>query len=619
MTAHTFPNAMAAFATLLLGATVTACGPELQGREASAARDESEPGLQQERSPLEARRVWSGRDFTPYVAAPSPDGRLITDVDWRTGDLAVIDLETAGKRRVTNKGSWSESDSYAESSVFSPDGARIAYVWFDEDTDGFQVRTISVAGEDVRVVFPTNPSVSYVVVEDWAAADRRILVTVFRKDRTSEIGMVDVQTGRYVTLETNDWRAPAVATFSPDGRFVAYDFPVDEGFRQRDVFILSTDGSRKAALVRGPGHERLLGWLPDGEGILFHRQDEEQRGIWKLPVRDGRPAGEAEPVKQDVWQISPLGFAKNAYYYGVAAESRQVHTMAVDLSAGRALGTPEAVGDRSDGPSNDGTWSPDGSKFAYLLDLPGFRHAFLVVESADGERLREMPVFLSQARRLQWTERGLLLYGIDVEGTEGVFRMDPATGELEPQVTVTPGDAGGLGLFEAARDGRTVYFTSPEDEMVAWDLVADERRVIREDVRRVGSVSPDGDWVVFLHGPDDDRRVAVARADGTGSARDVYRLEDARATWGNQGSIPWTPDGRYLLLAEFSRRDRAVDLLRIPVNGGGEPDLLLTSGPQSGARLQVSPDGRRVSFTAGQFKHEIWRLTGLESLTTGGP
>lgn len=619
MNAHTSRYAVGAVATLLVGTTITACGPELQGREASGAGDEAESAVEPAPSPLEARRVWSGGDFTPYVAAPSPDGRLITDVDWSTGDLAVIDLETGEKRRITDKGSWSESGSYAESSVFSPDGARIAYMWFDEETDGVQVRTISVAGEDMRVAFPTSPSVSYVSVEDWSADGHLILLTVFRKDRTSEIGMVDVETGRYIRLETNDWRAPAFAAFSPDGRFVTYDFPVGESFRQRDIFILSTDGSRKATLVGGSGHDRPLGWLPDGGGILFHRQAEDARDIWKLPLRDGRPAGEAELVKRDVWQVSPFGFARDTYYYGVAAESRQVHTVTVDLSAGRALGTPEAVGDRSDGPSSYGTWSPDGSKLAYLLDLPGFRHAFLVVESADGEKLREIPVFLSQARRLRWTERGFLLYGIDAEGTEGVFRMDPATGELETQVTVTPGEAGGLGLFEAARDGWTIYFNSPRSELVAWDLAGHERRIVRDGVRRMGGVSPDGQWVVFLHGPDDDRRLAVARADGTGGTRDIYRFEDTRRTWGNQGSIPWTPDGRHVLLAEFSRPDGGMDLLRIPVDGGRDPDLLLTAGPQSGARLQVSPDGRRISFTAGEFKHEIWRLTGLESLATGGP
>ncbi|MDX1394018.1 MAG: hypothetical protein R3195_06500, partial [Gemmatimonadota bacterium] len=387
------------------------------------------------------------------------------------------------------------------------------------------------------------------------------------------------------------------------------------GFRQRDVFALSTDGSRKSTLVRGPGHDRLLGWLPDGGGVLLHRQRDDARDIWILPVREGKPAGEAEPLKKDVWQLSPFGFAKDAYYYGVAAESRQVHTVSVDLSTGRAMGTPEPVGNRSDGPSNYGTWSPDGARFAYLLDLPGFRHAFLVVESADGETLREMPVFLSQARRLRWTDRGLLLYGIDAEGTEGVFRMDSASGELVPQITVTPGEADGLGLFETARDGRIVYFV-PGSELVALDLATHERRVVRDGVHRLGGVSPDGEWVVFLHGSGDDRRLAVARADGTGVARDIYRFEETRGTWGNQGSIPWTPDGRHVLLAEFSRPDSGVDVLRIPVDGEGDPELLLTTAPGSGAQLQVSPDGRLISFTAGQPKHEIWRLTGW---ATGGP
>jgi len=61
--------------------------------------------------------------------APSPDGRYICFADNETGDLAILDLDTGGKRRLTNKGSWNVSMEHAGYSIFSPDGKQIAYSW----------------------------------------------------------------------------------------------------------------------------------------------------------------------------------------------------------------------------------------------------------------------------------------------------------------------------------------------------------------------------------------------------------------------------------------------------------------------------------------------------------
>ena len=79
---------------------------------------------------LTVRQVWSG---PPLVAlgGVTPDGRYLTFVDWESGDLAVRDLATGKNRRLTGKGSWAQSDEFAESSVVSPDGQEVAYVWLN--------------------------------------------------------------------------------------------------------------------------------------------------------------------------------------------------------------------------------------------------------------------------------------------------------------------------------------------------------------------------------------------------------------------------------------------------------------------------------------------------------
>lgn len=631
MIARIARNTDAGLTLLLLSLGITACGPDLQGRETAVEATDVQVTARAGTA-VETRRVWSGRDFNAYAASPSPDGRFITTVDDRTGDLAVVDLEEGVMRRVTRLTKWWLS--YADQAVFSPDGKWIAYSWGAWDVEGgesgeYEVRTISLEGDDMRIVLPGNPSIAYPNVEDWSRDGSKILLTVFRTDRTSEIGFLELTTGRYVKLETNDWRAPVVSAFSPDGRFVAYDFPSGESFGQRDIFILATDGSRKARLVSGPGHERLLGWLPDDSGILFHRQTDGSRAIWRLPVRDGRAAGEPELVKDDIWQMTPFGFSRDAYYYGVEAESRQLHTVQVDAAAGRALDAPEPVTDASAGSSSFGAWSPDGTRLAYLLDSPGFRHSLLVVESLTGERLRELPVPLSEARHLWWTERGFFVYGIDAEGVPAIFLFDPGSGELEPQIRNMPGAREfRSGDYEVSRDGTRLFYSrnNPDAgtrEIVLMDLVTGERRVVVDGIRdsqgHNQSISPEGRMLSYLEqgginpdGSSEGPSIMVAPTDGSARARVLYRYTGRRIT--SSGAGVWTPDGRYLLFVEIFDDERGAGIYRLRSDGGGGPELLVKV--DVGAfHLSMSPDGRRLAFEDGDPKQEIWRLTGLEDLT----
>ncbi len=62
---------------------------------------------------LPVRLVWSGSDVD-LSGTPSPDGRHMAFVDWSTGDVAVRDLVAGTSRRLTDQGSWAESDAFAE-------------------------------------------------------------------------------------------------------------------------------------------------------------------------------------------------------------------------------------------------------------------------------------------------------------------------------------------------------------------------------------------------------------------------------------------------------------------------------------------------------------------------
>ncbi|HUF49062.1 MAG TPA: hypothetical protein VMM93_14695, partial [Vicinamibacterales bacterium] len=531
---------------------------------------------------LDVRRLWSGSEPNFYVASPSPDGRLVTEIDWSTGDLAVRDLETGALRRVTNKGSWGDSGDFAEYSVFSPDGERIAYSWFSSEALGYEVRTIRADGSDMQVVMPKNPQIRYAAVEDWSRDGRSILLTVFKTDRTSEIGVLTIQDGSYRMLKSSEFRNPIVAAFSPDGRYVAFDFPVGNDEANRDIFIVPVAGGRETTLVSGPGHDLLLGWLPDGQGILYRTRTAESRALFALAVRDGRPAGAPQLVRPDAWQVQPLGFSRDAFFYGVDVEGRQVHVAPIDLTGSRPLGPGRAISDPTHSRGWEPAWSPDGQMIAHLATPAGLGRR-LELRSATGELRRHFPLPVTfNPRKLDWLPdgSGVLLYGLDPQGHPGIHRFDLADGTTRVVVPRAPNEPA-TPFFTISRDGGTIYYRRPvglnaalvSHEIVARDVrTGDERSVRKVQAGRGIAVSPDGKWLAYT---DEDMKqrvykVMIAPVSG-GEPREVYR--PAGRVIDNNWRLNWAPDGRSLVVFDMPA-DRTAGVWQIPIDGSA-PRLLL--------------------------------------------
>ena len=96
------------------------------------------------------RRVWSGAGVDT-TGSPSPDGRYLSFMDAETqGDLAIWEIASGQKRRLTNK-DRSTAEDVSLASKWSPDGKRIAYVWLKKDFSG-DLRVIGSDGSEPRIL-----------------------------------------------------------------------------------------------------------------------------------------------------------------------------------------------------------------------------------------------------------------------------------------------------------------------------------------------------------------------------------------------------------------------------------------------------------------------------------
>lgn len=127
---------------------------------------------------------------------------------------------------------------------------------------------------------------------------------------------------------------------------------------------------------------------------------------------------------------------------------------------------------------------------------------------------------------------------------------------------------------------------------------SDPRTVVgdREDTGPGGAIavpSPDGEWLVYMHGPlfaPPDARADLwkVRSDGTGA---VNLTPDSKA---NDGFPHFSPDGEWL--AFRSGRDGNFEIYRMDADGSNVRNL--TNHPARDTFPAISPDGDRIVFSS---------------------
>ena len=155
---------------------------------------------------------------------------------------------------------------------------------------------------------------------------------------------VDVVNGRYVRLTKEEWMYPEKATWSPDGKKIAFSGlkePRVAGVPPNsDIFVMNADGSNMANITDHPAWEESPTWSPDGKKIAFlgYRDNEG--------VKVHRPVGRRElyMIDLDSGDVERLTF--NTGWEGAASwspDSKWIVYRAGPVGPGPDDQTPEGV------------------------------------------------------------------------------------------------------------------------------------------------------------------------------------------------------------------------------------------------------------------------------------
>ncbi len=594
------------------------------------------------RHEMAVRRIWSD-PMADYGGEISPDGRYLSFVDWTTGDLAVRDLTTGQNRRLTNKGSWEDSQEYAVYSCWSPDGKQIAYDWWSRAHSN-ELRIVAIEDAHSRTLYKTAEK-TILETLDWSPDGREILVglsstgAVQLGPTTTRLAAVAVADGGLRIIRSWDGLYPYDTGLSPDGRFILSSLPTGKRGSSRDVYALSRDGRDLTPLVDHPANDLAAGWSPDGKWVLFVSDRTGTLDLWMLPVKDGKPAGEARLVKSGIGRMATLGFdASGRYYYGTSPASQDIFIATLDPRTGRVLSPASRPVGRFEGQNDWPSYSPDGKRITYVSERgssPSVRARFnvLCVRSLETGEERE---YFTDFRRMvdpRFSAGGdaVFVWAWTEAGQMGLYRFDATTGEKS--LVMEKGEGSSIEDYAVSPDGKFIFYPRCEETVKACRLLKrDLASGVDMEIYRGPYEEPftialarDGETLALFSRHREDlsaERIIRIVATAGGTPREVSHGRFTFASNAPINALAFSADGKSLFLPRktIPADEPGWSLLRLPIEGGEPQDLGLKMLRFS--NLSVHPDGQRILFASRgteQKSTEIWAIEGFLPGATAEP
>jgi len=574
---------------------------------------------------------------------PSPDGKYFAGVEWKSGNLVVLDLTTGAIRALTRDGSVGETRRNPMFSAWSHDSGRIAYEWsvVGPKESREELRIVAV-GSDTMPETVATPGASWIVPRDWSSDGSQILCSYGPPGGGTALGLVNVRarTMQHVDVNPGNW-APQFAT---DGQAVLYSAPADGKAGPHDIFSRNLKTGATTPIVQHPAEDLLVGILPGSEWLLFVSDRRGRLDLWAVPFRSAKADGQPVLVKQGLGRFYPLGFTTDGrYYYATLSTSDDVYLADFDPDAGKVIGEPRKWTSRWDGFSSSPTFSPDGGSLAYLtkrspMPIPTGAFDSLVVQSLKDRAAEPVvvgfeefgveavadPCWLADGGGVVLTGYGNqrqehALYRVDLPGLRKTKIYTAATGR---RVTSHNCASGGPFVYLRVITPASGQATEQADQIIRIDLKGGPEREVFRAPQGQGissytvALSPDGRMLSVVTRLDRYRRALLVMPAEGGTPRQI--LEFQQPTGGGVAHA-WAPDGQSILYVERSdswekEEDRAFFLRSVRADGGpAEPRTLFRWRGQFFG-LRFHPNGRLLAFTGrpiASSSSEVWVIENL--------
>jgi Tol biopolymer transport system component len=541
----------------------------------------------------------TGRDF----GAGDTDGRRVVYLDDKTGDLIYGDL-AGNSKQVIFKGKPGERTGWSPSRDFS----RVFLHLYSKPGQPQVLAVVNIDGSGYREIVKLDDRSDCWATWSW---DNRYLLCAESQDEKSRllrISVADGQTRELVSLKTGSERA----TFSPDGRFVAYQVqPTSEADPVSRIFIVPADGGepqlvyeerQTGKFIRWLKPCKLLDWTADGRYLAIASEHTGRGALDLLPIRDGKPAGAPIFVRNGDFEQGAATAAGSLVYYSVKPGG----PWAVYVASLGANGRP-GNWKRLDLRFGNKTlhlyprWSADSNQIVYVADNEDVGQSGEEVHLYNLTTGENRDIYHAHSlASCTWAAQQPKLFCTEHRADkEDIFTIAADSGQVERLATL-PGSP--LFVTLPSRDDRALYLirggNGAEEEVLRWDIATGRETTLEKfPPDFVGFVSPDERWLMGM----DKQGLKIRPASG-GDWKPLVSLDFTI-------QFNTTPDGNWILYHGVDAAKKH-GLFRVPT-AGGQPERLgdFPTNSLEGA-LEISPDGHKVMVAVDDYEtgYELWSL-----------
>jgi Tol biopolymer transport system component len=556
---------------------------------------------------FQLQQVWAN----PYdtMGSPSPDGRYMSYVHWDVPCLAIHEFATEKSRDITSTtGTWEGDQVWAESSIWSPDGDKLAYVWYGQEYTS--IRTVGIdSSEPVEIL--GDEDLQYCHPNSWSADGKYILAVLCHEDLSHEIALISIDDHSVRSLKVLKSGYHPWGSLSPDGKYVSYSYSPDINSPKPDIYLLSTvDGSEKT-LIDHPAADYNPLWMPDGKNIVFFSDRTGTVGAWSQAISQGTADGE-EKLILNLNRVRPKAITPDGdLYLEFLKGGQDVYEATIDPETPKLTSGPQRAVETTVGWNAAACFSPDGKRMAYVsqrgvLD-PVFswgQQSLIIRDLQTGEERELIPKsseLFSGRSVLKWSPDSdeILFMGRDQARARGGYILNIYDGSFE---SIT-GE-------EDFRDADAVWANTSDkfysihrgetekDGVYSIDRDSHKKTKIHGESNIMGlALRPDkkGKTLALIVG-----NVIKTLNIENDEVSEIIELDPSiQHTY-----IQWSPDGDWLYFAKCF--GKTVELWRTDADGNNV-QLVEKSLPHL-SNLSIHPDGKKLVFTAtqGGNKSSIW-------------
>lgn len=557
---------------------------------------------------FQLQQVWA----EPFddMGMPSPDGRYISYVNWNVPCLAIYDLNT-GKSTdiVSTTGTWEEGNSiWPESSIWSPDGKKLAYVWYGKDN--ISIRIVGIDSSEPEIIL-AEESAKYSHPYSWSSDAKHILAVLCHGKKGHEIVIVSVEDHSVKSLKKLEGGSHPLISLSPDNKTVAYSFTPDLNSPKTDIFLLNIEDGTEKILVDHPETDFSPLWMPDGKHIIFFSDRTGSVSVWSQQVSEGKANGEEKLIK-NLNRLDAKGIIQNGDLFMTFHEGgNDVYNAIIDLETGKVISAPKRVVESNIGWNSGASFSPDGKNMAYMSQrgvlntrVSWGQQSLIIRDLQTGEERELIPrlkqLISGPITPLQWSPNGdeIMGTGRDEIGHNGAFIINLKDTSYVSLLDNEP-FVGGNVIWSKKNTKLyyRIYGIPDKNGLYEIDRHSNKQtRILSEDGIQQLALHPDGNLFALVTG----KMIKLFNLESNELKELIHFQPEFKHT-----TMVWSPDGKWLYFANCLGQGK-VELRRIDKDGRNE-QLISNSFPHI-KQLTIHPDGKRIAFTVGEMggKSSLW-------------